>query len=121
MVRKILVVEDNLNNRILVRDFLKYHGYEIVEAEDGDEGVSKARNERPDLVLMDIQMKKLNGIAAIRMLKDDPATRGIKIVAVTSFAMSGDRERIMAAGADEYVAKPIDMKSLHKIVEGLLA
>ena len=120
MAKKILIVEDNEVNRVLMRDLLAYHGYEIIEAADGAEGIQKAKKVRPDLILMDIQMPIMDGIQAITHLKADPETRDLKIVGITSFAMKGDRERILQAGCDEYVAKPINTRELPKLVKRLL-
>lgn len=120
MTAKILVVEDNYQNRLLMVDILKVHGWEVLEARDGLEGIRMARELRPDLILLDMQMPVMDGIQAARLLKADPDTRDIKILAVTSFAMKGDRERILAAGADEYIAKPIDTRALPRIVKGML-
>jgi len=120
MAHKILVVEDSPQNRMLLRDLLEFHGFEILEAADGEEGIAAARREMPDLILMDLQMPVLDGFAAGKILKEDPATRHIKIVAVTSFAMVGDSERVLAAGFDEYISKPIDTRGLPALVKKLL-
>lgn len=109
---RILVVEDNEKNRKLLRDLLTYHGYEIVEAENGLAGVQTAREQRPDLVIMDIQMPVLDGFGALKLLREQEATRAIKVIALTSFAMVGDQERIMQAGFDGYLSKPIDTRAL---------
>ena len=116
MARKILVVEDNDLNRSLLRDILEYHGYEVTEAASGAEGVDLARERHPDLILLDIQMPRMNGFAVIEALRKDPALARMKIIALTSFAMKGDRDRIMAAGFDGYLAKPIDTRELPKLV-----
>ncbi len=120
MAKKILIVEDNEVNRVLMKDLLAYHGYEIIEAADGAAGIETAKKVRPDLILMDMQMPIMDGIQAVTRLKADPDTRDLKIVGVTSFAMKGDRERILQAGCDEYVAKPIDTRELPKLVKRLL-
>ena len=117
MQQKILIVEDNENNRSLFRDILTFHGYEITVASDGREGVEVARALMPDLVLMDIQMPGMDGLSAGSILKGDPATGGLKIIALTSFAMSGDREKILAAGFDGYLAKPINTRELPVLVK----
>ena len=117
MPKKILIVEDNENNRSLFRDVLTFHGYEITVAADGQEGVDMARALAPDLILMDIQMPGMDGITAGSILKGDPATSALKIVALTSFAMRGDREKIMAAGFDGYLSKPISTRELPLLVE----
>jgi two-component system cell cycle response regulator DivK len=117
MSKNILIVEDNDNNRILLRDIILFHGYNAVEAVNGTEGVMKAKDLHPDLILMDIQMPGKDGFEAIMELKQDPETADIIIIALTSFAMKGDRERIMAAGFDDYLAKPIDTRKLPQLIE----
>ena len=120
MAEKILVVEDNPQNRMLMVDILDAHGYEVLQAQTGEEGIKSAKLHRPDLILLDVQLPVMDGLEAARILKADPETKSIRIIMVTSFAMQGDRERIMAAGADDYVAKPIDTRQLPKLVERLL-
>ena len=120
MTPNILIVEDNAQNRLLMVDILKVRGYEVIEAHDGAEGIKLARTHKPDLILLDMQMPVMDGLEAARLLKADPETRGIKILAVTSFAMKGDRERILAAGCDEYMAKPIDTRQLPIMVRQIL-
>ncbi len=120
MAHKILIVEDSPANRMLFRDILTYHGFEIVEAENGREGVRIARETRPALILMDLQMPLMNGYSAIKMLKSDPETKDILIIAVTSFAMVGDKEKALEAGADAYIAKPIDTRKLPEIIRSML-
>ncbi len=120
MTPTILIVEDNAQNRLLMVDILKVRGYEVLEAHDGAEGIELARKHKPDLILLDMQMPVMDGLEAARRLKADPATKSIKILAVTSFAMKGDRERILAAGCDEYMAKPIDTRQLPIMVRQIL-
>jgi two-component system cell cycle response regulator DivK len=120
MAKKILIVEDILMNRRLIRDILTYHGYEVIEAENGEEAVRIAREQKPDLIIMDIQMPVMNGYDAIRILKNDPVTKDLKILAVTSFAMAGDREKALETGADDYMSKPINTRELPKVAERLL-
>ena len=117
MAVKIIVVEDNEKNLILIKDVLKYYGYEVIEAENGKIGVELAKQRLPELILMDIQMPVMDGFTAIAMLKGDPATRSIKVLALTSFAMKGDKEKIMQAGFDDYIAKPINTRTLPEIVK----
>lgn len=117
MAKKILVVEDNDKNRLLIKDILLYHGYEVFEAENGKIALELAKQHLPALILMDIQMPVMDGFTAIALLKDDPATRPIRVIALTSFAMKGDREKIMQAGFDDYIAKPIDTRKLPEIVK----
>lgn len=106
----ILIVEDNERNRKLVRDVLAFHGYRLAEAETGEDGVRLARELRPALVLMDIQLPGIDGIAALGQLRADPATRAIPVIAVTASAMTQDRQKIMAAGFDGYQSKPIRVR-----------
>ncbi|MBI5212728.1 MAG: response regulator [Nitrospirae bacterium] len=120
MPKKILIVEDNEKNRVLIRDVLKYYGYEVIEAVNGEEGIKAAKEKTPDLILMDIQMPVMDGFAAMQALKRDPATKDIKIIALTSFAMKGDKEKIMDAGFDYYIAKPVDTRELPRMIQGVL-
>ena len=117
MQHKILIVEDNENNRSLFRDILTFHGYGVSVAADGQEGVSLARELMPDLILMDIQMPGMDGMTASGILKGDPATSGLKIIALTSFAMQGDKEKFLAAGFDDYLSKPISTRELPLLVK----
>ena len=121
MAKKILIAEDIAMNRRLIGDILKYHGYEILEAENGEEGIIKAKKHIPDLIIMDLQMPVMNGYEAIRILKNDPVTKDIKIIAVTSFAMAGDREKALEIGVDDYIAKPINTRELPERVKRLLS
>ena len=116
----ILVVEDNDKNRKLVRDVLTFKGYEIVEAETGEDGVRLARERLPRLVLMDIQLPGIDGIEALRRLRADPATAGIPVIAVTASAMDRDRQQIMGAGFDGYQSKPLNVKDFLAAVEAIL-
>jgi len=120
MPQTILIVEDNDNNRDLLKDILSFHGYEIAVASDGQEGVDLARELRPDLILMDIQMPGMDGMTAGSILKGDRLTSGLKIIALTSFAMEGDREKFLAAGFDGYLAKPISTRELPGLIKGWL-
>ena len=117
MPHKILIVEDNENNRSLFRDILSFHGHEVSVAKDGQEGVVLARQLMPDLVLMDIQMPGMDGMSAGCILKGDPATSGLKIIALTSFAMQGDEQKFLAAGFDGYISKPISTRELPLLVQ----
>ena len=117
MPHKILIIEDNENNRCLFRDILIFHGYKVSVASDGQEGVALARELMPDLILMDIQMPGMDGLTAGGILKGDPATSGLKIVAITSFAMRGDQEKILTAGFDGYLSKPISTRELPGLVK----
>ena len=117
---KILLVEDNEMNRDLISRRLKRRGFELVIAVDGGECLDKARSERPDLILMDMGLPVLDGYEATRRLKGDPATRSIPIVGLSAHAMSGDTERALAAGCDDYDTKPVDWKRLLGKIETLL-
>ncbi len=117
MAKRILIVDDNENNRLLMSDILQYRGYEIFQAQDGEKAINMARELKPDLILLDIQMPGLDGFAAAKILKSDPLTKDIKLIVVTSFAMKGDRERILALGVDDYIAKPIDTRQFPVLVE----
>jgi len=112
MTERILVVEDQPDNRQIIRDLLTSAGYQLVEAEDGEMGVRLAESERPDLILMDIQLPVLDGYEATRRIKANPDLRAIPIIVVTSYALSGDDEKARAAGCDGYVAKPFSPRAL---------
>ena len=120
MTARILVVEDQPDNRQIIRDLLTSAGYDLIEAEDGAAGVSLAESERPDLILMDIQLPVLDGYEATRRIKADPELRAIPIVVVTSYALSGDDEKARAAGCDAYVAKPFSPRHLLATVRQFL-
>ncbi len=116
----ILYVEDNEMNRKIVRDLLKRTKYQLVEAFDGEAGVAKALEILPDLILMDIQLPKISGMEATRRLRAEAATAGIPIIAITSFALSGDEQKAKAAGATAYLAKPYSPFDLLKLIRSLL-
>jgi len=117
----ILIIEDNEKNRRLVRDVLQFKGYQTIESETGEEGVELARSRQPALVLMDIQLPGIDGITALKRLRDDPATHAIRVMAVTASAMTQDRQTILAAGFDGYQSKPINVKTFLEAVQELLA
>jgi two-component system cell cycle response regulator DivK len=117
----ILIVEDNEKNRKLVRDVLQHRGYRTLEAETGEDGVRLAREHRPALVLMDIQLPGIDGIAALGQLRGDAATRGIPVIAVTASAMTHDRQKILAAGFDGYQTKPINLREFLAAVDGAVS
>jgi two-component system, cell cycle response regulator DivK len=110
--KRILYVEDNFQNKRLVRKILKSRGFEILEAEDGLTGVEMATNENPDLILMDISLPGIDGVEATQRIKAHNGTAMIPIIALTANAMRGDRERFLAAGCDDYLPKPISTRDL---------
>ena len=112
MKKRILVVEDQLDNRQILHDLLTNAGFDIVEAENGEEAIASAQAIRPDLILMDIQLPILDGYEATRRLKADPDFKSIPIIVVTSYALSGDEEKARLAGCDDYVAKPFSPRLL---------
>jgi len=112
MSKRILVVEDQEDNRRILRDLLTSASYEMIEAVTGEEGVTLAEAQRPDLILMDIQLPGLDGYEATRQIKANPALRQIPIIAVTSYALSGDEAKARAAGCDGYVTKPFSPRQL---------
>lgn len=109
MAKKVLIVEDNELNMKLFHDLLDAHGYETVQTRNGLDALSLAREHRPDLILMDIQLPEVSGLEVTRWLKDDEELRSIPVIAVTAFAMKGDEERIREGGAEAYMSKPISV------------
>ncbi|MDO8281198.1 MAG: response regulator [Thermodesulfovibrionia bacterium] len=119
-MKKILVVEDNDKNLRLIRDILRYYKYEVIEAVNGEEAVTYAVSRLPDLILMDIQMPVMDGFKALKLLRENPATKDIKAIALTSFAMAGDREKILSAGFNDYISKPMDTRALPAMMKKYL-
>ena len=117
---RVLYVEDNEYNRKIVRQLLSRTSYRLLEAMDGEEGVAMAQRELPDLILMDVQLSKLSGLDATRRLRADPRTAHIPLVVVTSFALSGDGQRALDAGASAYLAKPYSPRDLLALIRKLL-
>jgi len=118
--KTILYVEDNEPNRMIVRDLLKRTSYNLIEAHDGEAGVAMALEHVPDLILMDIQLPKISGMEAMRRIRANPATAQTPIVAITSFALSGDDQKAKEAGATAYLAKPYSPFDLPKLIRKLL-
>lgn len=116
MVALILIVDDNAFNAILVSDYLTSKGYRTIVANDGRNAIELVDDLRPNLVLMDIQMPAMNGIEAICHIRADPHVRATPVIALTALAMPGDRERCLNAGANEYVSKPVSMRTLAEII-----
>ena len=110
MTKTVLIVEDNELNMKLFHDLLDAHGYKTLQTRNGMEALALAREHRPDLILMDIQLPGMDGLQATALLKADPATKDIPVIALTALAMKGDEERIRAAGCDGYIAKPLAYK-----------
>ena len=120
MSKRILMIEDTEDNRQIVRDLIASAGYELLEAADGAAGISMAIKHKPDLILMDIQLPVVDGYEATRRIKADPALRHIPIIAVTSYALSGDEAKARAAGCEGYVAKPFSPRQLLAKIQELL-
>ena len=120
MSRTILYVEDNEMNRQIVRDLLKRTTYKLIEAHDGEAGVAKALEARPDLILMDIQLPKMSGLDATRKLRAEAVTAQTPIITITSFALSGDDVKAKEAGATAYLAKPYSPRDLLALIRKIL-
>jgi CheY-like chemotaxis protein len=120
MTHVILVVEDNERNLKLLRDVLEYAGYDVRAARTAEDGIALAVSEPPDLVLMDLQLPGIDGMEALRRLRETPRTAGIPVVAVTAQAMKQDRERILRAGFDGYLEKPISVRAFPDQVRSFL-
>jgi two-component system cell cycle response regulator DivK len=118
--RTVLHIEDNEYNRKIVRQLLSRTSYRLLEAADGEEGLAVAQRELPDLILMDVQLPKLSGLDATRLLRADPRTAKIPLVVVTSFALSGDDRRAIDAGASAYLAKPYSPRELMALIQRFL-
>ena len=121
MSATVLHVEDNPSNRMIIRDLLGSRGYKVVEAVDGEEALGAALRERPQLILMDIQLPRISGLEAARRDQGDRGAGNIPIVALTSFALGGDDRKVYAAGCDAYLAKPYKPRELLALIQDLLA
>lgn len=111
-MQRVLVVEDNDDNMKLITFILHKHGYETIEARSGEEGIQKALSERPDFVLLDIQLPDMDGLEVLKALRASDACAHTPTIAVTSYAMSGDRERFLRAGFNGYIEKPVDLETV---------
>jgi two-component system cell cycle response regulator DivK len=118
--KKVLIVEDNDLNMKLFNDLLEAHGYRTLQTKDGVEALRLARQHRPDLILMDIQLPEVSGLEVTKWLKEDDDLRMIPVIAVTAFAMKGDEEKIRDGGCEAYIAKPISVASFMRTVERFL-
>ena len=119
--KKVLIVEDNDLNMKLFNDLLVAHGYGTLQTKDGVEAIALARQHRPDLILMDIQLPEVSGLQVTQWIKEDAELRAIPVIAVTAFAMKGDEEKIRDGGCEAYIAKPISVTSFLQTVEHFLA
>src|SRR5687767_7503140 len=118
--KTVLLVEDNEDNRIVYSTILRHFGYSVSEALNGEEGIAKARSEKPDLILMDISIPIIDGWEATQVLKHDPTTRDIPIIALTAHALASDREKAMEVGCDGYLAKPCEPRAVVAEVQKFL-
>lgn len=117
---KILLAEDNQESYEMLSEYLEAWGYHIIRAQDGKEALQITREQRPDIILMDIQMPEMDGLEATRILKKDEELRHIPIIALTALAMQGDRKRCLDAGVDAYVSKPVSLRKVTGLIETLL-
>jgi two-component system cell cycle response regulator DivK len=120
MAKKVLIVEDNELNMKLFHDLLEAQGYDILETREGLQALSLARQHRPDLILMDIQLPEISGLEVTKWLKEDDELAAIPVVAVTAFAMKGDEERIREGGCEAYISKPISVSHFLETISKLL-
>ena len=118
--KTVLVVEDNELNMKLFHDLLEAHGYNILQTKDGMDALRIAREHRPDLILMDIQLPEVSGLEVTKWIKEDESLRTIPVIAVTAFAMKGDEEKIRSGGCEAYIAKPISVASFLETIEKVL-
>ena len=121
MRKMILIVEDDQKILKLIRDILQVSGYETIEATNGKQGVDMAKDKKPNLILMDIQMPVMDGLEATKILKTDVQTKDIPIIALTAYAMEGDKDKVLGAGCDGYITKPLEAKSFRKTVAEYLS
>jgi len=119
-MKRILVAEDNPTNRELIREILESHGYEVVEASDGKDALEKAESAKPNLILLDISMPKLDGYSVLYRLRENPRTAGLPVIALTAYAMRSDWEKGLAAGFNAYITKPITARLLLSEIETFL-
>ena len=120
MKERILIVEDNPQNMRLLEMVLRARNYALLKATDGEEALDVAMRERPDLIIMDIQLPKLNGLEVTRKLRETPELRHTPIIGVTAYAMKGDRERVIESGCDAYLSKPINTRELPEVIARML-
>ncbi len=121
MKEKILIVEDNPQNMRLIEMVLGAKGYTLLRATDGEEALDMAMTERPDLIIMDVWLPKMDGLEVTRRLRETPAFSRTPIIGVTAYAMKGDREKVIESGCDAYLSKPIDTRELPEVIAEMLA
>ncbi len=117
---KVLVIEDNLMNQVLIKDLLKLEGFQVALAENAEQGIKMAREFLPHLILMDIQLPGMDGLSATKLITADPDLHAIPVVALTSYAMTGDKDKAKEAGCSGYITKPIDTRSFGETIAGYL-
>jgi len=118
--KNVMVVEDNEKNRKLMRVVLKSKGYNVIEAATGEEALGTLKKQKPDIILMDIQLPGIDGITLVKQIKADANTNDIPVIAVTAYAMKGDEEKILSSGCNGYISKPINTRELPNIIEQYL-
>ena len=118
--KRILVVDDDIDFVQPIRKLLEVNGYEVIEARNGKEGIEKARSEKPDLILLDVQLPDIDGLEVVKRIRASEVDGSVSIIALTSYAMPGDREKMLAAGCNGYIAKPIDVKTFISEIERYL-
>ncbi len=119
-MKRILVVEDNEINMKLCREIIRYGGYEMIEARDGNEAIEKAMKEMPNLICMDIQLPGMDGVTAMKKMKEYPELKDIPVIALTSYAMPGDKERFLSEGFDDYISKPMKVQEVLETIKKYL-
>jgi two-component system cell cycle response regulator DivK len=120
MSKTVLIVEDNELNMKLFHDLLEAHGYETVQTKNGNEVLNLARENKPDLILMDIQLPEVSGLDVTKWLKDDEELKAIPVIAITAFAMKGDEQKIREGGCEDYISKPISVTNFMEVIEKYL-
>jgi CheY-like chemotaxis protein len=120
-MKKVLIAEDNPVNRELLRELLESHGYAVAEATNGREALSEIENTHPDILLLDLGMPVLDGFATVRRIRENPALAALPVLAVTAYAMQGDREKVLSSGFDGYLSKPIQSRLLFQELDRLLS
>ncbi len=120
MAGKVLIVEDNAQNMKVMTMTLRASGYTLVQAQDGEEALEKVRSEKPDLIIMDMRLPKIDGVEATKRIREMPEFKSVPIIAVTAYAMKGDKEKFLDAGCDAYLSKPINTRQLPGVVAEMI-